>query len=82
MKPTVYQCKQTMTDGLNMFKTKLEVLNKAIEKKEYFVGSELTLADIVIFAGLYWPFSFVTSDKDRKPYPHLMKWYLRMGAEQ
>ena len=35
-----------------MFKTKLEVLNKAIEKKEYFVGNELTLADIVIFAGL------------------------------
>jgi glutathione S-transferase len=82
MKPYVYQCKQTMTDGLNMFKTKLEVLNKAIEKKEYFVGSELTIADIVIFAALYWPFSFATSDKDRKPYPHLMKWYLRMGVEE
>merc|ERR1712194_362620 len=56
--------------------------NKAIEKKEYFVGNQLSLADLVIFAALYWPFSFATSDKDRKPYPHLMKWYLRMGAEQ
>jgi glutathione S-transferase len=82
MKLGVYQCKQTLTDGLNMFKTKLDALNKAIEKKEYFVGSELSLADIAIFAGLYFAFSFATSDKDRKPYPHLMKWYLRMGAEQ
>jgi hypothetical protein len=82
MKPYVYQCKQTMTDGLNMFKTKLEVLNKANEKKDYFVGSELTIADIVIFAALYWPLSFARSNKDRKAYPHLMKWYLRMGAEQ
>jgi glutathione S-transferase len=70
-----------MADALTIFKTKQEVLNKAIEKKEYFVGSQLSLADLVIFAGVYWPFSFATSEKDRKPYPHLMKWYLRMGAE-
>merc|ERR1712039_878183 len=65
-----------------MFKTKLDTLNKAIEKKEYFVGNQLSLADIAIFCGLYWAFSFATSDKDRKPYAHLMKWYLKMGSEQ
>jgi hypothetical protein len=70
-----------MADALAIFKTKLEVLNKAIDQKGYFVGSALSLADLVIFAGVYWPFSFATSEKDRKPYPHLMKWYLRMGAE-
>lgn len=70
-----------MADALAIFKTKLEVLNKAIENKEYFVGGQLSLADLVIFAGVYWPFSFATSEKDRKPYPHLMKWYMRMGVE-
>ena len=82
LKAEVLHCKQTMSDSLNMFKTKLEALNKAIEKKDYFVGGQLSLADLAIFAGLYWPFSFATSDKDRKPYPHLLKWYTKMGAEQ
>ena len=36
--------------ALNTYKTDLRFLNKALENKDFFVGSNITIADIVIFS--------------------------------
>ena len=81
LKPHVEHSKQSMSDGAAMFKKKMEELNKYLENKKYFVGDELSIADICIFCKLYWPFSYALSEKDRKPFTHLFRWYTDLAKQ-
>jgi hypothetical protein len=60
----------------------LKFQNKAHDQKGYFGGCGLTLPGIVGFARVYWGFGFETSERDRKPWRQVMKWYLRIASEQ
>jgi len=60
----------------------LKVLDKHIEGKEFFVGNQVTLADLYLFAGLRGFFQFVYVEDVRKNLlPNLTKWFVRQAGE-
>jgi len=60
----------------------LKLLDKNIEGKDFFVGSQFTLADLYLFSALRGYFQFVYVEDVRKNlFPHLTKWFVRLANE-
>ena len=62
-------------------KVQLAVLNKHLEGKSFVVGSNLTLADIHLFATLRMYFSLVlVEDQRKKMYPNITAWFVNIAS--
>jgi elongation factor 1-gamma len=60
----------------------LKVLEKHIQGKDFFVGSQVSLADLYLFAGLRSFFQFVYVEDVRKNlFPQLTQWFVRLANE-
>ena len=59
----------------------LEAMNTHLQFRTYFVGERVTLADICLFAALYYPLKFVMDKKFRKPYGNVVRWAQTCAAQ-
>lgn len=66
--------KVSKEDSLNF----MEVLNKTLVSKTYFVGERITLADIAIFTALMPLYEHVFDPQTRKKYENVNRWFKTM----
>ncbi len=73
------------TDNENSSKALKEhfkLLEKHIAGKDYFVGSQVTLADLTLWVSLRFFFTFIYVEEVRKNlFPHLTKWFVGLANE-
>ncbi|KAF0682950.1 Aste57867_24963 [Aphanomyces stellatus] len=62
-------------------KKTLQVLENHLLLRTYFVGEQITLADIAVFGALIYPFKFALDKDFRKPYSNLIRWFQTVAAQ-
>jgi len=71
--------KNAYADGTKNLKDACKVLNTRLDGQNWLVGERLTLADIVTFNALIFPFSFVLDGGFRKAMPNVAAWFEKMS---
>ena len=66
------KAKADLAKGLSHLETYL-----AAGEKEYLVGSQVTLADIVVASTVLYPFKLVADRAYLKPFPAVVQWFQR-----
>lgn len=56
-------------------KKALQVLQDHLAEREYLVGKEMTLADIVLVSTLVYPFKLVCDEAFLGPYDRVVRWF-------
>lgn len=69
---------------LHIEKTKraMDALNKTLENKDYIVGDSVTLADILLFCALAFPYKFVFDQEFRENYKHIDRYVNEMASKE
>ncbi|CAK4070449.1 unnamed protein product [Aphanomyces euteiches] len=67
--------------ALEDVKKVFQVLENHLLLRTYFVGEQITLADIAIFSSLIYPFKFALDKDFRKPYSSLVRWFTTVAAQ-
>jgi len=68
--------KDAIETGKTNLQNVLEILNKHLLTRTWFVGERLTLADIVIACSLLRAYQVVLEPKTRNAYPNVNRWFL------
>lgn len=63
------------TKATGDMKTVLETLQDQLIKKNFLVGEQLTLADIIVVSTLVYPFKLVCDEKFLEPYNNVVRWF-------
>nr|CAX71930.1 eukaryotic translation elongation factor 1 gamma [Schistosoma japonicum] len=84
----VYPClgitqfnKQNTEKAKTCIASVLKFLNEQLSKITFLVGDRLSQADITVFTALHLLFTHVYEEKDRKPYPHVVRWYTTIANQ-
>ncbi|RHX98139.1 hypothetical protein DYB25_006479 [Aphanomyces astaci] len=59
----------------------LQILENHLLLRTYFVGEQITLADIAVFGALIYAFKFALDKDFRKPYSNLLRWFTTVAAQ-
>lgn len=65
--------------ALTAHKADLRLINSALEKKDFLVGNNVTIADIVVFGSSYLQMSIALDPGFRKSIPHFDAWFMKMA---
>ncbi|CAH8434592.1 unnamed protein product [Heterobilharzia americana] len=84
----VYPClgitqfnKQSTDKAKTCLASVLKFLNEQLSKVTFLVGDRLSQADITVFTALHPLFTHVYEEKDRKPFPHVVRWYTTVANQ-
>lgn len=66
-------------NAVKELKDQLKNLNNALKGKEYLVGNRFTIADAVLFATLFMPFTLALDAGFRKAMPDVSAWFERVS---
>ena len=67
-------------EALKNFKSNIRLVNNAVEKKDFLVGSQVTIADVMLALPISMGYQTFLDPGFRKSVPHLDKWLLRCIA--
>lgn len=77
------QAKAEVDEANKQIKNHLAILNKHLEGKTYIVGSNVTLADIILFNHLRWYMQFVfVEDMRKKLFPNITTWFVNLANQE
>ncbi|CAH8826555.1 unnamed protein product [Trichobilharzia szidati] len=84
----VYPClgitqfnKQNTEKAKSSLLSVLKFLNEQLSKVTFLVGDRLSQADITVFTALHPLFTHVYEENDRKPFPHVVRWYTTVANQ-
>lgn len=84
----VYPClgitqynKQSTEKAKSTLVSVLTYLNNHLSNVTFLVGERLTQADITVFTALHPLFTHVYDEQCRKPFPHVVRWYLTIANQ-
>jgi elongation factor 1-gamma len=66
--------------GIDDLLEALKVLNDHLKDKQYLVGNQLTLADIVLMIDIHYGFRFVFTEKQRSQIANISEYFYRLAA--
>jgi len=74
--------KESFDKSTENLKEMLKIVEDVLKNNQYLVGNNITLADIYLIQLLNFLFRFAFDEKSRKPFPNLVKYYLKLANEK
>ncbi|CAH8449943.1 unnamed protein product [Dicrocoelium dendriticum] len=84
----VYPClgvtqynKQNTEKAKTNLRSVMAYLNNIFRHTTFLVGDRLSQADITVFTVFHPLFTYVLDEQNRKPYPHLVRWFMTVANQ-